>query len=161
MTVRTIHDDNDQVYFCTVTCCNWINLIQITGLYDEIYEWFDILVQKGCKILGYVLMPNHFHNLVYIPEGNENLNKLFSNGKRFLSYEVINRLTNQANWQLLETLEKKVSKNYKTKGQKHQVFRPSFDAKPCDSELIIEQKLDYMHANPVNGKAGLSDRTGS
>ena len=108
MAVRKIHDDKDQVYFCTATCYNWINLIQITNLFDNIYSWFEILTQKGCKILGYVLMPNHFHNLIYIPKETDNLNKLFSNGKRFMSYEIIKRLTEQGNFQLLKSLEKAV-----------------------------------------------------
>jgi REP element-mobilizing transposase RayT len=157
MSVREKHDDNDQIYFCTVTCYSWINLIQITNLFDNIYSWFDILTQKGCKILGYVLMPNHFHNLIYIPEDTNNLNSLFSNGKRFMSYEIIKRLTEQENWDLLNILEKGVSEKEKAKGQNHVVFRPSFDARPCDNESLIIQKLDYMHANPVSGKWNLVD----
>ncbi len=31
------------------------------------------------------------------------------------------------------------------------MFRLSFDAKMCDSERMLEQKLEYIHSNPVNG----------
>ena len=42
-------------------------------------------------------------------------------------------------------------------GKKHKVFRQSFDAKECFSIEILEQKLDYIHANPVSGKWNLVD----
>jgi len=90
-----------------------------------------------------------------MPEGADNLNKFFSNGKRFMSYEIIDRLTKQANWPVLKTLENAVSEKEKAKGQLHNVFRPSFDAKPCYNERIIIQKLDYMHANQISGKWNL------
>jgi REP element-mobilizing transposase RayT len=155
MAVRTIHLENDQVYFCTITCYNWLNLIQLTDFYNEIYKWFDILVLKDCKILGYVLMPNHFHFLIYIPETNVNLNKLVANGKRFMAYEIISRLKKQENFQILKILQSAVSENDRLKGQLHYGFVTSFDAKICESEKFILQKLDYMHANPVTGKWNL------
>jgi hypothetical protein len=46
-----------------------------------------------------------------------------------------------------------------TKGQKHKVFKDSFDAKAIYSDKILFQKLDYNlpvrsggHGNPVIGK---------
>ena len=48
-----------------------------------------------------------------------------------------------------------MEENKRRKGKKHQVFAPSFDVKICDSEIMIEQKLDYMHNNPVSGKWNL------
>ena len=41
------------------------------------------------------------------------------------------------------------------KGQKHRAFRPSFDARECETERDILQVLDYMHANPVSKKWSL------
>ena len=32
------------------------------------------------------------------------------------------------------------------------MFRLSFDAKLCFNERMLEQKLDYIHNNPVSGK---------
>ncbi len=39
--------------------------------------------------------------------------------------------------------------------KKHQVFHLSFDARKCFTEKMVEQKLDYIHHNPVSGKWNL------
>ena len=45
-----------------------------------------------------------------------------------------------------------VEKKERLIGKLHQVFRLSFDARKCFSEKMIEQKLEYIHHNPVKGK---------
>jgi hypothetical protein len=45
-----------------------------------------------------------------------------------------------------------VQKGEIKKGKNHQVFRLSFDARKCFNMKMLEQKLDYIHHNPVNGK---------
>ena len=152
MAVRSIQEEKDSVFFCTITCYDWLPLFQQTDFYSEIYKWFDLSGKKSCHIYGYVIMPNHLHFLIYIPKSVKNLNTLISNGKRFMAYEIISRLNKQGNYQMLKTLRKKVSEKDGHKGQLHRVFRSSFDSKPCYSEEFILQKLDYMHHNPVSGK---------
>ncbi len=46
-------------------------------------------------------------------------------------------------------------KREQLKGQIHKVFEESFDAKECFNQKFIEQKLTYMHHNPVKGKWNL------
>ncbi|HKO81882.1 MAG TPA: hypothetical protein VJU78_15860, partial [Chitinophagaceae bacterium] len=40
----------------------------------------------------------------------------------------------------------------KEKGQKHKVFTDSFDAKGIYNEKFFNQKLNYVHRNPVSDK---------
>ena len=40
----------------------------------------------------------------------------------------------------------------KKKGQLHKVFSDSFDAKGIYNENFFNQKLKYIHCNPVSGK---------
>lgn len=40
-------------------------------------------------------MPNHVHCILFFPGDNYNLNKIISNGKRFITYEIIKRLEQQ------------------------------------------------------------------
>ena len=100
-------------------------------------------------------MPNHLHCLLYLPEGAKTIDKIVGNGKRFMAYEMIDRLKEVNNRNLLLFLENGVTSVERKKGKLHQAFQPSFDAKPCYSEWFIEQKLDYMHHNPVSGKWNL------
>jgi hypothetical protein len=155
MAIRQLREEKDEIFFCTVTCYNWLNLFEITNFYDEIYKWFDILKNYSCSIVGYVLMPNHLHFLVYIPENSRNLNTLIGNGKRFMAYEIITRLQILDDKKMLYLLSNVVSLRERLKGHIHKVFEPSFDSKICFSEKMILEKLDYMHQNPVSGKWNL------
>jgi REP element-mobilizing transposase RayT len=153
--IRTLQDDKDQIYFCTITCLYWINLFQITNLYNEIYKWFNILENDTCKIIGYVIMPNHMHLMLYIPESAKGLNTYIANGKRFMAYEIIRRLKSHGQSTILDRLSDAVTKSEIKSGKIHKVFQSSFDSKICESEKFILQKLDYMHHNPVSGKWNL------
>ncbi len=102
-------------------------------------------------------MPNHFHIILYQNIHSVSLNKLLANGKRFMAYEIVDRLKMMGNDRMLKFLEISVSPNEKIKKKKHQVFIPSFDAKICDSIEMIERVLDYIHYNPVSGKWNLTD----
>jgi len=94
-------------------------------------------------------MPNHVHALLYFPEMPKSLNTVIGNAKRFLAYEIINRLQEKKANNLLDTLHAGVKKRESKKGQIHKVFEDSFDAKECHSTDFIFQKLEYMPARPV------------
>ena len=150
MATHTRHTKNFEIYFCTLTCYKWLPLFEEANFYDAVYNWFDHLKVKGCYILAYVIMPNHIHTLFYPTRGS--LNKLTANGKRFMAYEMVKRLKLLGKGNLLEELQRGVTAHEKEKGKKHHVFRSSFDARLCFNEQMTEQKLDYIHHNPVQDK---------
>ena len=154
------HTEKLEFYFVTITCYNWIPLIEITNLYDKIYDWFNILLQKDCKISGYVIMPNHLHLLVFQLSSSPLLNMLVSNGKRFLSYEIVKRLHLMKFTKMKGFLYNSVNPKERMKGKKHNTFRPSFDARICCDEDMIIQKLDYIHDNPASKRWNLVDDNG-
>jgi REP element-mobilizing transposase RayT len=154
--VKTQFIDTDAFYFFTITCYNWINLFHLTDFYPCVFKWFDFISQSGKKLVGYVIMPNHMHVLVYIPESSEPINKMIGEGKRFMAYDMVRKLK-ELNMNKLDTfLQNSVKDFEKIRGKKHQIFIPNSDIKLCYSEKIIIQKLDYMHANPVKGKWNLA-----
>jgi REP element-mobilizing transposase RayT len=98
-------------------------------------------------------MPNHIHiHFLLHYMGQQSLNTLIGNGKRFAAYKIINRLENNSENELLSLLSDSVASRNKNKGQKHMVWIESFDVKECRTETFIEQKLHYMHNNPLSGK---------
>lgn len=155
MSVRKNQIYPNMVYFCTVTCFQWIPLFEITKLYNHIYEWFDYLNRKGIKIIGFVLMPNHFHIILFLPEDKFNIHKIIGNCKRFMAYEIVERLSKAKEIGILKSLQESVNESGRLKGKNHNVYEPSFDCKPIVSEKFIVQKLNYIHANPVRGKWNL------
>ena len=132
-----------------------MSLIEITNSYDIVYNWFNILKQDEIEVVAFVIMPNHLHCILYFPQANFDLNKIISNGKRFMAYEIINRLEKANQTGLLSQLSNAVTLNEQKKGQLHRAFENSFDAKAIFSDKFLLQKLNYIHHNPDSGKWNL------
>ena len=72
-----------------------------------------------------------------------------------MGYEMVKRLERLKRYALLKELEQGVQPNERRKGKKYQALSVSFDARKCFDEKRVEQKLGYMHHNPVQGKWNL------
>ncbi|MDB5222181.1 MAG: hypothetical protein JWN83_848 [Chitinophagaceae bacterium] len=128
-----------------------MHLFEMTNSYDIVYSWFDVLKQE-IDVIGYVIMPNHVHYILYFSGAGFNLNKVLSNGKRFMAYEIINRMEHAKDIHTLNILQDALTERERKKKQLHKVFKDSFDAKAIFSEKFLIQKLNYIHHNPVSGK---------
>ena len=100
-------------------------------------------------------MPNHLHCILHFSEANFDLNKIIGNAKRFMAYEIVERLKQKNETGMVELLAASVTEREKKKGQLHKVFKDSFDAKAIYSENFLMQKISYIHFNPVSGKWNL------
>jgi REP element-mobilizing transposase RayT len=148
--------DKEGIYFITFTCYEWLPLIEISGGYDLVYNFFNVLATQGHTVLSYVIMPNHLHFLLHY-NGDKNLNTVIGNGKRFMAYEIIKRLEAKDELLVLQKLQAAVKFKDRSRGKKHEVWISGFDAKECRTEKFILQKLIYIHENPVRGKWKLCD----
>ena len=157
MAIKLTHAEQEQTYFCTFTCLDWIHLFETVVLYDEIYKWFNILIRRKHQITGFVIMPNHLHLLIHIAQGADSINTILANGKRFLAYEIVRRLEKKGREDMLLILASHVTLLERKRKKKHRVFKVSSDIKPCYTEKFLLQKLEYIHANPVSGKWNLAD----
>ncbi len=156
MAVKQTIPYNDGIYFITFTCYKWMPLIDLTNSYDLVYNWFDYLKSKGHYITGYVIMPNHVHALIGFQNTGKSINKIIGDGKRFIVYEIVNRLQAQNEFAILEQLSAAVEPADRLSGKKHEVWEDSFDWKECRSHFFMNQKLDYMHGNPCTAKWNLA-----
>jgi REP element-mobilizing transposase RayT len=161
MTVRREQYFNNGVYFITFTCYKWLPFFKITDGYNLVYKWFDVLIEKGNHIIGYVIMPNHIHAIIAFRQSEQNINTQIGTGKRFMAYDLVTLLEQQGNQQVLQLLEEGVNNTDKKRGKRHHVFMASFDCKECRSDEFLLQKLDYIHNNPCKGKWNLADVPGN
>jgi len=132
--IRTRHEINEDTWFVTFTCHDWLPLFELTDSYDLVYKWLRLIDNKyQIKTTGFVIMPNHVHVLLYLTNLNVNLNTIMANAKRFMAYDLGKRLNQQQHTNMLNTLAAACTEKERTKGQLHKVFEPSFDAKPVFS----------------------------
>ena len=95
---------------------------------------------------------NHFHCLLFPTHTGTSVNQMIGECKRFMAYDIVKALEKRKCYSLLEVLSKNVPPRERRIGKLHQVFFPSFDSRICYDEKMIEQKLEYIHHNPVKGK---------
>jgi REP element-mobilizing transposase RayT len=144
------------VYFITFTCHQWLPLIEMTQSYDQVYKWFDYLKSRGHLIVGYVIMPNHLHVLIAFRCTEASINTIIGNGKRFMAYEIVRRLSVQGNHEVLDRLQNAVTQSDRIRNKRHEVWEDSFDWKMGEGQEFMQQKLDYMHDNPCRSKWNLA-----
>jgi hypothetical protein len=101
-------------------------------------------------------MPNHVHATIAFKECGKDINKIIGDGKRFIAYEIINRLQNKNEKALLQQLTQAVNNSDRKRGKQHEVWEDSFDWKECKNIHFTEQKLNYMHRNPCTGNYNLA-----
>jgi hypothetical protein len=100
-------------------------------------------------------MPNHVHALISFVRTEQSINTIIGNGKRFMAYEIINRLKAKGENDLLLILQNNVEAKRKANNKLHEVWKLSFDWKYCNSTAFIKQKLNYMHDNSCSSKWNL------
>ena len=80
-------------------------LIEKVNGYDIVYKWFDYLKAQGHFINAFVPiaigMPNHVHAVVSFIETEQNINSIIGNGKKFMAYDIIKRLKENNEIELL------------------------------------------------------------
>lgn len=146
MAVRNKTFIPNRIYFITFTILKWQKIFVQDKYFNLIYKWFDYQkVKYGNKIHGYVIMPNHFHGLIYISEESPPISKLIQNAKRFLAYEIVEQLSEDGRSKMKDLFAYNARRD---KGAKHKVFEDSFDAKIIENANLFIEKLKYMHDNP-------------
>ena len=85
--------------------------------YDIVYKWFDYLKGQGYFINAFVPiaigMPNHVHAVISFIETEQNINSIIGNGKRFMAYDIVKRLKENNEGELLNLLANAVERKRK------------------------------------------------
>lgn len=159
MSVRRAIAEYDGIYFITITSCKWMNLFELSKGYDAVYKWFDYLKSQGHYILGYVIMPNHLHCLIaFTHTKGKSINSIVGNGKRFMAYDIVSRLKEKNEDELLANLILSVNEtDRKRENFMKCLNHPLIGKRAIQSACYIEQKLKYMHENPCRGKWSLAE----
>jgi len=141
----TIGKDSE-MYFCTDTIVGWQHVF---ASYDSFNVIIDSLkycqVNKGLRVHGYVIMPNHVHTILSAQNGN--LQDILRDFKRFTSKTVSELLTSKSNKKLLRYFRQAALRD--GKGNDFKIWQSGSHAEIVYSMPFFEQKLNYIHENPV------------
>jgi REP element-mobilizing transposase RayT len=146
------------IYFVTLTIVEWIDVFTRPIYKNIIIESLQFCQkEKGLKIYAWVIMTNHLHMIIAADPGNS-LSDILRDFKKFTANKIINKIKSELgesrrNWMLW--IFKKAG-NRNPNNRNYQFWRQDNHPEELFSEKFTDQKLEYIHNNPVN--AGIVDK---
>jgi REP element-mobilizing transposase RayT len=142
--------DNTKAYFLTMTVIGWIDVFSRKDYKLLIVNSLKhCQKEKGLVIFGYCLMSNHLH-LIARAEGESSLSEILRDFKKFTSKAIIDEINNDSEsrkeW-MIQCFKKAGEENKKIKYFKF--WQDGNHAEVITSNKFFDQKLDYIHNNPV------------
>jgi REP element-mobilizing transposase RayT len=141
-------------YFLTLTVIDWIDVFT-RPRYK--YIILDSLIycqkNKGLVIYAWCLMSNHIHLIAGSTEGFH-LSNTLRDFKKFTSKEIIRAIKENPNesrkkW-MLNRFE--FAGKYNNKIKNFKFWQEGNEAKEIHTNSFLDQKLDYIHNNPVKAE---------
>jgi len=145
--------DPEAVYFVSFATVNWIDVFTRRIYKDIVVDSINYCIEnKGLVVYAWVIMSNHVH--LIIESNDELLQNILRDLKKYTSKEIIkaieeNPKESRKEW-ILWMKERAGKKNPNNK--KYQFWQQNNHPLVLSNPLTFEQKLNYIHANPV--KAG-------
>ena len=145
--------EQDQLHYVTLQVVEWVDIFTRKIYRDILIEnLFYCQQHKGMEIYGWVIMSNHIHLL--IKSSNGELSNLLRDFKSYTSKKILDEIEN-----CNESRKEWMLKIFKTAAFQHkrnseyQFWTHENHAEHIFSNKFMEQKLEYIHNNPV--RAGI------
>lgn len=144
MVERRVYDDKKHIHFVTFSCYKRRKHLQ----HDQakrivIGELGSRLAKHRGLCLGFVIMPDHVHALVWFPELQQICN-------------FMNKWKEMTSKNLKKVLPQRFPKYWSSINKSDAIWQPRYYGFNIWSRTKVEEKLDYMHMNPV--RAGFVER---
>ena len=131
-------------HFLTCSVVGWLPVFTRSQCVDIVLDsWRYLQSAKRLTLTAYVVMENHLH---FIAEGPE-LAEAVGDFKSYTARQIIDFLRARGDQTLLRQLEAEKA-GYKSDRQ-YQFWQEGSCPKQIVSDEMMEQKLDYIHNNPV------------
>ena len=142
--------DSMKPYFITMTISSWIELFKDHNIAIIIIESLRYCQKvKGLEIYAYCIMPSHIH-MVCRATKESLLSYIIRDFKKFTSKKITKYLNDNADTRNLHILAVFSSqRNKKKSDQNYSVWQEGFQPIELTSNYFIDQKINYIHANPV------------
>lgn len=147
--------DQEKLHFVTFTVVEWLDVF-IRKEYCDIFLESIRYCQKnkGLELYAYCIMSSHVHMIIG-RNGDSKLEDIIRDIKKFTSVKIIeaisnNRVESRKEW-LLQKFEAAGKRN--SHNTRYQFWQQHNHPIELNTNELLEQKLDYIHDNPV--KAGI------
>ena len=141
---RHVITEPEKAHFLTCTVTNWLPLFTRPALVDILFaSWSYQQANQGLRLFGYVVLENHLHYVAQAPD----LAKCVQSFKSYTARQMLDYLTQQGAAATLRQFS--FAKRAHKQDREHQIWQEGSHAELDCSEAVMQQKLDYIHQNPV------------
>lgn len=141
--------NQDALHFLTLQIVQWADIFTRKVYRDILIDSFKYCqANKELEIIAYVIMSNHVHLLAR--STNNDLSAILRDMKRHTSKQIIDTIKNidesRKDWLLM--IFRFAAQKHK-RNSEFQVWTHENHAEEIFSNKFIEQKINYIHQNPV------------
>lgn len=137
------------IFYITSNIYNRINIFTSPSFIIPIIDSLNYYrYQYACKLLGYVMMPNHLHLLIW-PQVAHVVSDFMRDFKRFTSGRIARQAKVEGKTEWLQKFEEAGSMTVRAE---YKVWQDSFWEQNIYTQKFLEQKLNYIHLNPVRAR---------
>jgi REP element-mobilizing transposase RayT len=131
-------------YFMTSTVVAWLPVFARPQLVEIILDsWRFLQRERDVRIFGYVILENHLHWIAAGPDLSDQVGRF----KSYTARSIIDSLEQTGFETLLQEL--RFFKLRHKVDQVHQLWQEGSHPQQIQSEEMMWQKLEYVHANPI------------
>ncbi len=134
-------------HFITLTTLNWLDIFTKPAYFDILVDGLKHCQKnKGLVIYGYVIMINHLHLLLASRYKKYALSNIICDYKKYTARRIFSELDNDNRFYIKNHL---INYRDKKRNMSFQLWQSDNHPIVIESEKFFNQKLDYIHNNPV------------
>lgn len=139
------------IYFLTLTVEDWVDVFTRPIYKHIIVESLEYCQnEKGLEIYSWCLMSNHLHLIAGTKRSENNLSDILRDFKKFTSKNIIVAIKNNPESRRKWMLDRFIfAGKFNKKIKEFKFWQDGNEPKEIYSTEFMEQKLDYIHNNPV------------
>ena len=150
--------NQDKLYFVTFTVINWLDVFIRKEYRDIFLDSIRFCQQnKGLEVCAYCIMSSHVHMIIG-RHGEMSLEGIIRDIKKYTSVKIIEAIRNNQHESRRELLlwlfERAGQRN--ANNVKYQFWQQHNHPIELDTNEMIDQRLHYIHNNPVEAGIVLS-----
>jgi len=141
--------EQNALHFLTFTIVDWVDLFTRKVYRDIVVDTLNFYINsRDLQVYGYVIMSNHVHALLYQPDGK--LSDTIRDFKKYTARKIIEAVKAEPESRR-EWILHRFSWNASLRNNvdHYQVWTHEHHAVEIRSKKFFDQKLNYIHANPV------------
>jgi putative transposase len=150
--------DQNAIYYVTFTVVDWLDVFTRREYRDIFLDSIRYCQKhKGLEVCAYCIMSSHIHMIIG-RHGDANLEDIIRDIKKFTSAKIIEAIQNnqhESRKELLLWLFEKAGKANKN-NTSFQFWQQNNQPMELTSNEFIDQKLNYIHNNPLEAGIVLS-----